>query len=95
MEEMGIETLYPKPKLSRSDKKHAKYPYLLKGVKIERINQVWATDITYIPTKKGHVYLVAIMDWYSRYVVSWEVSNSLNIFLRRCAEESVSEIWVP
>jgi putative transposase len=73
MEEMGIEAVYPKPKLSCSDKKHAKYPYLLKGVEIERINQVWGTDITYIPTKKGHVYLVAIMDWYSRYVVSWEV----------------------
>jgi len=80
MEEMGIEALYPKPKLSRSDKKHAKYPYLLKGVEIERINQVWGTDITYIPTKKGHVYLVAIMDWYSRYVVSWEVSNSLEAY---------------
>ena len=80
MGEMGIEALYPKPKLSCSDKKHAKYPYLLKGVEIERTNQVWGTDITYIPTKKGHVYLVAIMDWYSRYVVSWEVSNSLEAY---------------
>jgi len=77
MEEMGIEALYPKPKLSRADKEHVKYPYLLKGVEIERRNQVWGTDITYIPTNKGHVYLVAIIDWYSRYVVSWEVSNSL------------------
>jgi putative transposase len=74
---MGIEAIYPKPKLSRSDKGHVKYPYLLKGVEIERINQVWGTDITYIPTRRGYVYLVAIMDWYSRYVVSWEVSNSL------------------
>ena len=80
MEEMGIEALYPKPKLSRSDKEHVKYPYLLKGVEIERRNQVWGTDITYIPTSKGHVYLVAIMDWYSRYVVSWEVSNSLEAY---------------
>jgi putative transposase len=80
MEEMGIEALYPKPKLSRSDKEHVKYPYLLKKVVIERINQVWGTDITYIPTKKGHVYLVAIMDWYSRYVVSWEISNSLEAY---------------
>ena len=80
MEEMGIEALYPKPKLSRSDKKHVKYPYLLKGVEIERRNQIWGTDITYIPTNKGHVYLVAIMDWYSRYVVSWEVSNSLEAY---------------
>jgi putative transposase len=52
---MGIEALYPKPKLSRSDKEHAKYPYLLKGVEIERINQVWGTDITYIPTRRGYV----------------------------------------
>jgi putative transposase len=80
MDEMGIEALYPKPKLSRSDKGHVKYPYLLKGVDIERKNQVWGTDITYVPTKKGHVYLVAIMDWYSRYVVSWEVSNNLDAY---------------
>jgi putative transposase len=80
MEEMGIEALYPKPKLSRATKEHVKYPYLLKGVEIERTNQVWGTDITYIPTRKGHVYLVAIMDWYSRYVVSWEVSNSLEAY---------------
>jgi putative transposase len=80
MEEMGIEAIYPKPKLSRSEKEHVKYPYLLKGVDIERINQVWGTDITYIPTRKGHVYLVAIMDWHSRYVVSWEVSNSMEAY---------------
>jgi len=80
MGEMGIETIYPKPKLSRSDKEHTKYPYLLEGVEIERINQVWGTDITYIPTNKGHVYLVAIIDWYSRYVISWEVSNSLETY---------------
>jgi putative transposase len=77
MGKMGIEALYPKPKLNRPDKEHAKYPYLLKGVEIGRVNQVWGTDITYIPTRRGYVYLTAIMDWYSRYVVSWEVSNSL------------------
>jgi len=80
MEEMGIEAIYPKPKLSRPENEHTKYPYLLKGVVIERINQVWGTDITYIPTNRGHVYLVAIMDWYSRYVVSWDVSNSLEAY---------------
>jgi putative transposase len=80
MDEMGIEALYPKPKLSRSNKEHVKFPYLLKGVEIARVNQVWGTDITYIPTKKGHVYLVAIMDWYSRYVVSWELSNNLEAY---------------
>lgn len=77
MRKMGLEAIYPKPRLSRSDKEHAKYPYLLKGVIIERPNQVWGSDITYIPTRRGHVYLMAIMDWYSRYVVAWEVSNSL------------------
>jgi putative transposase len=55
---MGIEALYPKPKLSRSDKGYAKYPYLLKGVEIGRVNQVWGTDITYIPTRRGYVYNV-------------------------------------
>jgi putative transposase len=77
MQIMGIEALYPKPKLSRPDKEHVKHPYLLRGVEIERINQVWGTDITYIPTGRGYVYLTAIMDWHSRYAVSWEVSNSL------------------
>jgi putative transposase len=62
MEEMGIEALYPKPKLSRSDKGHVKYPYLLKGVDIERKNQVWGTDITYVPTKKRHVYATPSKD---------------------------------
>jgi putative transposase len=78
MEEMGVEAIYPKPKLSQAVKEHKKHPYLLAGLNIERINQVWGTDITYIPTVKGHVYLVAIMDWHSRYIVSWEVSNSLD-----------------
>ncbi len=77
MEEMGIEAIYPKPRLSRPDAEHVKCPYLLKGVVIERVNQVWGTDITYIPTHKGHVYLMAIMDWHSRYVISWELSNSM------------------
>jgi putative transposase len=77
MRKMGIEALYPKPKLSRLNKQHVKYPYLLQGLEVEHVNQVWGTDITYIPTSKGYVYLVAIMDWYSRYVVSWELSNSL------------------
>jgi putative transposase len=77
MRKMGIEAIYPKPRLSQSDRENTKHPYLLKGVEIERANQVWGTDITYIPTRKGYVYLVAIMDWHSRYVVSWEVSNSL------------------
>ncbi len=74
---MGLEAQYPKPRLSQPDAAHQSYPYLLKGVLIERVNQVWSTDITYIRLWQGFIYLVAIMDWYSRYVLAWEVSNSL------------------
>ena len=74
---MGLEAVYPKPWLSKSAKGHKKYPYLLKDVVIERPDQVWSTDITYIRLKGGFIYLVAIMDWYSRYVLSWEVSTTL------------------
>lgn len=84
MKEMGIEAIYPKPCLSRADKDHAKYPYLLKGFETTRVNQVWSTDITYIPTAKGHTYLVAIIDWHSRYVLSWRISNSMEA--RFCTE---------
>lgn len=76
---MGLEAIYPKPNLSKGNPEHKKYPYLLKGVKIDRSNQVWAIDITYIRLFKGWAYLVAIMDWYSRYVVSWEVSVGLEV----------------
>jgi putative transposase len=74
---MGLEAQYPKPRLSQPNSAHQIYPYLLKGVSIERANQVWSTDITYIRLWQGFVYLVAIMDWYSRYVLAWEVSVSL------------------
>ena len=77
MRVMGIEAIYPKPRTSQSDASHPKFPYLLKGLEIGAPNRVWCSDITYIPTEKGFVYLSAIMDWYSRYVLSWEVSNSL------------------
>ena len=75
---MGLEGLAPKPNTSRAKKAHKKYPYLLKGLKIDKPNQVWATDITYLPMKHGFVYLVAIIDWYSRYVLSWRISNTLD-----------------
>lgn len=75
---MGLEAIYPKPKTSIPNKQHKIYPYLLKGVKITRSNQVWSTDITYIKLNEGFVYLVAIIDWYSRYVLSWQLSNSLD-----------------
>jgi len=78
MRQMGIEALHPKRKTTQPDKQHKVYPYLLKGLAINRPNQVWATDITYIPMRKGFVYLVAVIDWYSRKVLSWRLSNSLD-----------------
>jgi putative transposase len=75
---MGLEAIYPKPKLSQKNKEHRIYPYLLRGVLIDRPNQVWSTDITYIPIANGFMYLVAVIDWYSRYVISWELSNTLD-----------------
>lgn len=74
---MGMETIYCKPRLSVPDKEHAKYPYLLRGLAIDRADQVWSTDITFVPMYKGFLYLTAVIDWYSRYVLSWELSNSL------------------
>lgn len=74
---MGLEAIYPKPKTSKPHPEHKIYPYLLRGLKIRRSNQVWAADITYIPLRRGFMYLVAVMDWYSRKVLSWRVSNTL------------------
>ena len=79
MKVMGIEAIYPKPNLSRDDKQNPKYPYLLRNLTINHPNQVWGTDITYIKLNQGFCYLVAIIDWFSRYVISWELSNSLEI----------------
>lgn len=78
MRGMGIEAVYPRPNTSRSNDEHKVYPYLLRDVAIVRPNQVWATDITYIRMRRGFAYLVAILDWFSRYVLSWQLSNSLH-----------------
>ena len=78
MQLMGLEGLAPKPNTSKPIKAHKKYPYLLKGLKIDRPNQVWSTDITYIPMRRGFIYLTAIIDWYSRYVLSWRISNTID-----------------
>jgi putative transposase len=75
---MGIRAIYRRPRTSKPGKGHKIYPYLLKGLKITRPNQVWSADITYIPMAKGFLYLVAIIDWYSRYVLSWRISNTLD-----------------
>src|SRR5437879_2531537 len=74
---MGIEAIYPKPKLSAADRNHKVYPYLLRDVVIERPDQVWSTDITYVGLPGGFMYLCAVIDWYSRFVLSWRLSNTL------------------
>jgi putative transposase len=74
---MGIEAIYPRRRLSQPAPGHHIYPYLLRGVPIERPDQVWTTDITYIPLRRGFGYLVAVLDWYSRYVLAWELSATL------------------
>jgi putative transposase len=74
---MGIEAVYPKPKTSRPYPGHKIYPYLLRNLTIDRPNQVWAADITYVPMDRGFMYLVAVMDWYSRKILSWRVSNTM------------------
>lgn len=76
---MGLETIYPKPRLSTPHPTHRVYPYLLRGVPITRVNQVWSTDITYIRLHGGFIYLVAVMDWFSRYVLSWGVSITMDV----------------
>ncbi len=75
---MALEALYPKPKLSAPDRQHKVYPYLLRDVVIDRPNQVWSTDITYVPMASGFMYLAAVIDWYSRYVIAWRLSNTLD-----------------
>ena len=77
MQKMGIAAIYPGPNTSKPHPAHRIYPYLLRGLAIERLNQVWSTDITYIRMVHGFMYLVAVMDWYSRYVLSWRLSNTL------------------
>lgn len=78
MEKMGLRAIFPKKNLSKANHQHKKYPYLLKNLEITRPNQVWCADITYIRLSKGFIYLVAIMDWYSRKILSWRVSNTLD-----------------
>lgn len=91
---MGIEAIYPKPKLKTSipDNQDRKFPYLLKDLKIIRPNQVWGTDITYIKLETGWAYLIAIMDWFSRYAVSWKISRTLQIdFCLEAVDEALEK----
>jgi putative transposase len=75
---MGLEAVYPRPKLSAPGPGHKVFPYLLRGVPIGRVDQVWSTDITYVPLTSGFMYLAAVIDWYSRYVLAWRLSNTLD-----------------
>jgi putative transposase len=75
---MGLQAIYPKPRLSLPDRQHKVYPYLLRGVEVVRPDQVWSTDITYVPLASGFMYLAAVLDWYSRSVIAWRLSNTLD-----------------
>lgn len=77
MQVMGIQAIYPQPSTSKRSPSHKIYPYLLRNMQISRCNQVWSTDITYIPLLSGSMYLVAVIDWFSRFVLSWQLSNTL------------------
>jgi putative transposase len=92
MRTMGLQAIYRKPRTSRPGPGHKVYPYLLGSMKITRPNQVWAADITYMPMAKGFLYLVAIMDWYSRHVMAWRLSNTLDAdFCVEALEDALSK----
>ena len=89
---MGIEAIYPKPRLSVVDRQHKVYPYLLRGVAVVRPDQVWSADITYVPLSCGFMYLAATIDWYSRYVLAWRLSNTLDgSFCLEMLQEALSQ----
>ncbi len=96
MRQMGMEAIYPKPRTSIPHPSHKVYPYLLRGMVIDTPNKVWATDITYVPMKHGFMYLVAIMDWHSRKVLSWRISNTLDSdFCVSALEEAIGKFGTP
>ena len=78
MQLMGLQAIYPGPKTTVSGRGHRIYPYLLRDVPVVQPNQVWSADITYVPMRQGFMYLVAVLDWYSRYVLAWQLSNALD-----------------
>ncbi len=96
MRKMGLMAVYQKPRTSQPHPQHKTYPYLLRGKAITRLNQVWCADITYIPMKRGFLYLVAIMDWHSRAVLSWQLSNTMEAdFCVAALEEALNRYGVP
>jgi putative transposase len=87
---MDLAAIYPRPRTTLRNQEHSVYPYLLRGVSIDRVDQVWSTDITYIPLEQGFMYLTAVLDWHSRYVLSWRLSNTLdNSFCIEALEEAL------
>ena len=93
---MGIEAVYPKPRTTRRHPDHKVYPYLLRNMTIDRPNQVWAADITYVPMNRGFMYLVVVMDWYSRKILSWQVSNTMDAdFCVEALQEALSRYGRP
>ncbi|URD48292.1 IS3 family transposase (plasmid) [Chroococcidiopsis sp. CCNUC1] len=96
MRQLGIEAIYPKPRLSQAHPEHQVYPYLLRNLEIAQANQVWCTDITYLPVLKGHFYLVAMMDWFSRKVLSWQISNTLDAtFCLEALQQAITDYGTP
>ena len=92
MRVMGLEAIYPKPRLSRHDPEHKIYPYLLRNTPVLRPDQVWSSDITYVPMTHGWMYLTVVMDWFSRYVLSWRLSNTLDgTFCLEALNEALSQ----
>lgn len=96
MNRMGLTPVYQEPRTTVSHPEHKKYPYLLRDIEVDRPNQVWCSDITYIPMKKGFLYLVAVMDWHSRKVLSWQLSNSMDTeFCVKAVEEALAKYGKP
>lgn len=96
MRTMGLESLAPKPRTTVIAPEHTKFPYLLRHLQIVRPHQVWASDITYIPTRQGHCYLVAVMDWYTRRVLSWRISNTMDSrFCIEAVQEALAKFGLP
>ena len=93
---MGLKAIYQRPRISNPAPGHTIYPYLLRDIKVTRPNQVWTADITYIPMNRGFMYLVAVMDWHSRKVLSWQLSNTLDAdFCVEALEEAINRFGAP
>jgi len=92
MQKMGLQAIYPRPRPKNEGHEHKIYPYLLRGLDIGHIDQVWSTDITYLPLQNGFIYLVAVIDWYSRYILAWQLSNTLDgHFCRVALHQALSQ----